>query len=73
MISALKKTADENTPRRQPAQTEIKSSSNLNPSQKEMQETYSDLNSKKEEVNKLQEKVLYQELQAEKAALEFKI
>ena len=38
-----------------------------------MQETYADLNSKKEEVNKLQEKVLYQELQAEKAALEFKI
>jgi len=57
MISALKKTAEENATRRQPAQSEIKSS-NLNASQKEMQETYADLNSKKEEVNKLQEKVL---------------
>ena len=72
IISALKKTAEENNARKHVQQLDS-DNQNLNPSQKELKDTYAELNSKTEEVNELQEKVLKLELQAEKTALDYKI
>ena len=45
----------------------------LNPNQKDWKDTLEQLNSKKDEVDKLQEQVLELELRAEKVALDHKI
>ena len=71
IISTLKHTAEENSKRRE-GQT-LPTEAGKGPSSKDLKDTLDELNVKKEEVNSLEEKILYLELKAEKVALDHKI
>ena len=73
IISALKKTAEENNQRKEQQNGAETRTSHHNPSNVDWKDTLEELNNKKEEVNRLEEKVLGLELKAEKVALDHKI
>ena len=66
MIDALKNTPEDNNKKF------LSVPINLGPTQKEWKEIFDELNTKKQEINDLQDGLLEQELKADKAALDFK-
>jgi len=73
IIAALKQTAEENFLKHGADNDEAKREACVGLSKKEMQDTFDELNAKKQEVNNLQEQVLELEIKMERKALDFKI
>ena len=74
IIDALKKTAEENNQRQRAHQQNNNNGQDAKnaPGSQDWHDTLDELNKKKEQVNDLEEKVLFLELKAEKVALEHK-